>query len=330
MRKFSQEVKKVTRHFRAQHHSKALCPLLYTNGWNSDFKSPRWWTDFVNHATDGAFSNQFLLEWTSVFGPRWIHQIPRSLPRVFFTPEATEYRYNQYDDHLADKSDLALGFKYQSKHANYIRFPLWLNYFLDSQCAKDTHLSQCVDDFLTELEGQRGSQPFERIVFCSLIASHDERGNGAGLRAQTGTLMESIAPVHYEGRFRKNSTMLVDQFQDDIRAYLKHSTFNICLENTNSPGYTTEKLFQSLLNGAIPIYWGSSNRPEPEVLTGNGIIFHDPKNPEATLQEVLRLQNDTTYREEFLAKPLLAETAQEYIEERIVLAKKRILQLIGQ
>ena len=105
--------------------------------------------------------------------------------------------------------------------------------------------------------------------------------------------------------------MLMDQFQDDIRAYLRHSTLYICLENTNSPGYTTEKLFQSLMNGAIPIYWGSSNRPEPEVLTGNGIIFHDPKNPEATLQEVLRLQNDTTYREEFLAKPLLAETAQE-------------------
>lgn len=79
-----------------------------------------------------------------------------------------------------------------------------------------------------------------------------------------------------------------------------------------------------------PNLLGSSNRPEPEVLNGNGIIIHDPKKPEATLQKVLRLQNDTTYREEFLAKPLLAETAQEYIEERIVLAKKHILQLIGQ
>jgi len=42
----------------------------------------------------------------------------------------------------------------------------------------------------------------------------------------------------------------------------------------------------------------------------------------------LRLKDDSTYREDFLGKPLLKETASEYIEERIVLAKTRILQLI--
>ena len=44
--------------------------------------------------------------------------------------------------------------------------------------------------------------------------------------------------------------------------------------------------------------------------------------------EVLRLKNDSTYREDFLGKPLLKENASEFIEERIELAKMRILQLI--
>lgn len=40
------------------------------------------------------------------------------------------------------------------------------------------------------------------------------------------------------------------------RAVLSHYRFAICFENTIFPGYLTEKLFDCLLAGCIPIYWG--------------------------------------------------------------------------
>jgi hypothetical protein len=40
------------------------------------------------------------------------------------------------------------------------------------------------------------------------------------------------------------------------RTLLSHYRFAICFENTVFPGYLTEKLFDCLLAGCIPIYWG--------------------------------------------------------------------------
>ncbi len=40
------------------------------------------------------------------------------------------------------------------------------------------------------------------------------------------------------------------------RAVLSRYRFAICFENTVFPGYLTEKLFDCLLAGCIPIYWG--------------------------------------------------------------------------
>lgn len=41
----------------------------------------------------------------------------------------------------------------------------------------------------------------------------------------------------------------------------KH-TFNVCFENCVYPGYISEKIFDALLGGAIPIYFGANNYPK--------------------------------------------------------------------
>lgn len=41
---------------------------------------------------------------------------------------------------------------------------------------------------------------------------------------------------------------------------LKESIFSFCYENAkNIPGYITEKMFDALIHGCIPIYWGAGN-----------------------------------------------------------------------
>jgi hypothetical protein len=43
----------------------------------------------------------------------------------------------------------------------------------------------------------------------------------------------------------------------DIHDFLRKFKFSICFENDSSPGYTTEKIANAMLNGCIPIYWGN-------------------------------------------------------------------------
>ncbi|MEL7354086.1 MAG: glycosyltransferase family 10 [Cyanobacteria bacterium J06560_5] len=41
---------------------------------------------------------------------------------------------------------------------------------------------------------------------------------------------------------------------------LKNYKFNLCMENTNYPYYCTEKIWQSILGGCLPIYYGKGNK----------------------------------------------------------------------
>jgi len=39
--------------------------------------------------------------------------------------------------------------------------------------------------------------------------------------------------------------------------FIKNYKFTIAFENSTSPGYTTEKLWQPMLSGSVPVYWGN-------------------------------------------------------------------------
>lgn len=46
-------------------------------------------------------------------------------------------------------------------------------------------------------------------------------------------------------------------WEDGKRAFIQKYKFTIAFENSSFPGYTTEKLYDSLFVGSIPIYWGN-------------------------------------------------------------------------
>ena len=59
---------------------------------------------------------------------------------------------------------------------------------------------------------------------------------------------------------------------------IKNSTFNICFENCIYPGYLSEKVFDAILGGAIPIYWGHDNTPNMlKMAIVNAAKFNSPK-----------------------------------------------------
>ena len=142
-------------------------------------------------------------------------------------------------------------------------------------------------------------------------------------------VLNEIDHVEAAGAWRNNTNALKEEFGDDLTLYLKDCRYNICLENTNSDGYVTEKVFHALLGGSIPIYWGGGVYMEPEVLTGNGIVLLGNSGAQGVAEQVNRLEVDRAYREDWLAQPILTEWANEWIEERVDLLKMKLLELKG-
>jgi hypothetical protein len=60
---------------------------------------------------------------------------------------------------------------------------------------------------------------------------------------------------------------------DDKIKTLKQYKYTLCLENTFTPGYVTEKIIDSYLAGSIPIYWGGA---PPSEFNFNDCFICDP------------------------------------------------------
>ena len=68
---------------------------------------------------------------------------------------------------------------------------------------------------------------------------------------------------------------------------------------------------------------------EPEVLTGNGIVLLGKGGAQEVAEQVKRLEVDSAYREDWLAQPILTAWANEWIEERLSLLKRKLIEVKG-
>jgi len=84
----------------------------------------------------------------------------------------------------------------------------------------------------------------------------------------------------------------------DVMAKYK---FCIAIENSNEIDYISEKLWQALEAGCLPVYWGAPNIAEHLPVALNKIIINyaDFGSPKALSDEILRINNDDKLYEEF-------------------------------
>ena len=114
------------------------------------------------------------------------------------------------------------------------------------------------------------------------------------------------------GKILHNDDSLQNIYNNDKLLYLQQYKFNICPENSKSEGYVTEKIFQSLFSGCIPIYSGWNKNPEPDIINPNIIMWYDEfdvKNNAITINEIKKLHtNDKLFRS-FIDQAFFADTA---------------------
>lgn len=168
---------------------------------------------------------------------------------------------------------------------------------------------------------------------CTLVASHDHSNlttSEVGIRTLIHNALIHTIEIDCPGRFMHNDDSLQRDFADNKVEYLKGYTFNICPENSNASGYVTEKIFESIKSGCIPIYWGSYNNPEPDILNHEAILFFDRKNPQKLVAELTELISNPKKLGEFLARPRLKAGGEEVIINMLREVELRLKNIIAQ
>ena len=141
--------------------------------------------------------------------------------------------------------------------------------------------------------------------------------------------LEKIDFVSCPSKVNHNDDTLITEFNDNKAAYLRQFAFNICPENTDSLGYVTEKLFQAISAGCVPIYWGSGNQPEPNVINQEAVVFWDMKGDNSqTIEFVEDLWKNKKRMEEYLHQPRLLPNAEDVVLDYIENLSERIKALV--
>ena len=103
---------------------------------------------------------------------------------------------------------------------------------------------------------------------------------------------------------------------------------NICPENTSAYGYTTEKVFEAISMGCIPVYWGAEFA-DKMVINENAIIRWDRKDGgQSALEQIQELYANSKMLQEFLSQPRLLPTAEEYIIDTYAKIEKKMKELM--
>ena len=301
------------REYEKQARENARQSVRYYNKWVDPHGY--WLGDFI--IKRGLISGNKWINICSVGGYRGIVQHIEG-PKVFYPVENLHDDCMNYADHLMfeNQVDLALGFDYFVE-PNYMRFPLWPLYMFAPNASDEQIIRRCAELRFPDVTNKK--------KFASLVARYDWHGT----RSQIHDVIKHIDKVYCPSGVLHNDDALATEYQDDKAAYLKQFYFNICPENSDSYGYVTEKIFEAISAGCIPIYWGSMNDPEPGILNKEAIILWNMNGDNTeNVKKIEELYSHPAMLKEFMEQPRLLPTSDEYILDMIHELESRLRKVI--
>ena len=256
-------------------------PIQYYNwiGERKDF----WFSRFMASRKITCTKNKSIA-FFSVFGEKFPIVLDRSRIKVFYTGENVHrsefgFSYVNYSDYLQSKKfDLSLAFDY-TQSDSYLRFPLWILYFINPDDTSEGAIKK-----ICEKLSNHSIEDVDSRRFCSMVSGHDPNG----LRREIHDSLIGFDEISCGGRFMNNTDELKLKFDNNKIRYLEQFKFNICPENSDASGYVTEKIMESISSGSIPVYWGSGNNPEPDILNKDAIIFWNKAGDNTRNVELIR------------------------------------------
>lgn len=263
----------------------------------------------------------------SVYGNRKLMKFIKG-KKVFYSGEYLQEmtinnQWRAFADHCVNEVDLALGFDYID-HPNYLRFPIWLLFFIHPQASfKD------IKQKIELINNPAYRLNIKKTAFTCLISRHDTNG----IRRKIVNAFNEVDIITCAGKFMNNSDELINlekqlprnykkgEFSFDVfytlkKDYLKKFKFNICAENASSRGYISEKLFDAIESGCIPIYWGGGDKKEfvePDIINPDAFLYYEEGKEDELIEQVKKLNSDKKEYESFMSIPPFQGTAAEAI-----------------
>lgn len=276
--------------------------IFYTDMW-SDFKlqsKNNYFTKLLSERYEVEVTNDnpdILLY--SVFGE--YHKKYNIEKKIFFTGENKE-PYGDYN--------LAFSFNYEEDD-RHLRLPLY-SYF----CYEENSIGRVISK--TKSQG---------LNFCSFMVGNLNHGVGSKLRVNFFNTLSEYKKVLSSGRSLRNVDYNLDD-QNGVNDWriikdkilqIEQPKFMITFENQSNLGYTTEKLYDALINGIVPIYWGN-----PEVhrdFNINSFInISDFKNTNEAIEYIIELdKNDLKYNEILNSNIIETSEHQKYFDNNRIL-----------
>jgi hypothetical protein len=173
--------------------------------------------------------------------------------------------------------DYSVGFDYLDTD-RHLRLPLYLLYGNPEQLVGK----------------QRPLARPEDKRFCCFVVSNGR----AKERIEFFRRLNARKHVDSGGRFLNNVGGPIKNKREFIRSY----RFTMAFENSSFPGYTTEKIIEPMLEGSIPIYWGSPKVAE-EFNPKSFINVHDYPNFNAAIEAICKIDESTDLYAQMLKEP---------------------------
>lgn len=312
---------KTYRQYCAQQHQlrkNAPYDIRFYNFWDQD-NPDMWFYKFI-HSRGLLDGKDKRISFFSTFGSRSVIRRAKGDVNIFFTGEnlKTGKHHRVFPDHFLNEEsiDFALGFEYFDD-VRYMRFPLWMMYMFDPESNEESIIRRC-----EELRYPHGGR---HQRFACMISRVDV----LGIRQAICEQLSGVGIVDCAGKVLHNCDDLWKVYADDKHRYISEYKFNICPENSNCAGYVTEKVFQAIDAGCIPIYWGSYNNPEPEVLNRDAILFWEKDGDNSTTIDLIAdLEGSPALYEEYAHQARLKEGAEDVVLERFGELERRIKDLL--
>ena len=168
--------------------------------------------------------------------------------------------------------------------------------------------------------------------FCNFIYSNETYGEGALLRKQFCIELSKYKHIDCPGNVLNNMYNAIGgRYARTVYAdkceFIKNYKFTIAFENNMIDGYTTEKLWQPLAMGSIPIYWGNPRITE-EIESEAIINCNEFDNDfQAVIERVKEIDRDDEYYMYMLSKVPLKSSYKDATDEEILAFLERMLEI---
>ena len=233
-----------------------------------------------------------------LFGPYsqvW-KSAPTSIPKVFFSCE----NWGEFTDHVS---------LYITSVKKDIHIPTWMT-FID-WFSGSTVLPESEDNPIRiPLHFATTSHPIsfeQREKFCGFVVSnpictfrnevfhavhrYKHVDSGGALYNNIGGQLALTYPGGGCGDISKHH-------------FFKEHRFTLSFENSQAPGYITEKVLHSKMAGCVPIYWGDKD----DFVPGSIVNISHIKDPDKIVEIIKKLEENPTLCSKIASLPLLDES----------------------